>query len=105
MSKSMDNSADKIAKARAGKKSREERLTVLFDIRTIIGVLFGIYGLVCLIWGLVDFTSADSARAGGVNINLWAGIGLLLAAAVFIAWSLLRPLHPPEPEPPPEKDA
>jgi cytochrome b561 len=76
-------------------KSREERFAVLFDIRTIIGVLFAVYGIVCLIWGIVDFSAADSAKSGGVNINLWSGIGLLVVAAVFIVWSVTKPFHPP----------
>lgn len=76
---------------------RERRLAELFDIRTVIGALFGVYGVICLIWGIVDFTTADSARAGGVNINLWSGIGMLAVAAIFIIWSLTKPFHPPEP--------
>ncbi len=66
----------------------------LFDLRTVIGVLFAIYGVVCLIWGLVSFTDADRARTGGINLNLWAGIGMLLISAFFIGWVLLRPLQP-----------
>lgn len=70
---------------------------VLFDIRTVIGGLFAVYGVVCLVWGLVSFTDADRAKTGGVNLNLWTGIGMLLLAAVFVGWTLLRPLHPAEP--------
>ncbi|MHA3702019.1 hypothetical protein ACXR2U_07520 [Jatrophihabitans sp. YIM 134969] len=66
----------------------------LFDLRTIIGVLFAVYGVVCLVIGLVSFTDADSDRAGGVNVNLWAGIGMLALAAFFIGWCLLRPVVP-----------
>src|SRR4051794_24184807 len=76
-------------------QSRKGRFAVLFDIRTIIGVLFGVYGTVCLIWGIVDFSAADSDKAGGININLWSGIGLLIVAAVFIVWSVTKPFHPP----------
>ncbi|NAZ83969.1 hypothetical protein GTR02_19345 [Kineococcus sp. R8] len=68
---------------------------VLFDIRTVIGVLFAVYGGVCLVTGLVSFTAADSAKTGGVNLNLWAGLGMLVLAAGFLAWSLTKPLHPP----------
>ena len=70
---------------------------VLFDIRTVIGGLFAVYGVVCLVWGLVSFTAADQAKTGGINLNLWAGIGMLALAAVFIGWTLARPLHPAEP--------
>ncbi|GAA0297616.1 hypothetical protein [Kineococcus aurantiacus] len=78
------------------------RSDVLFDIRTVIGGLFAVYGIVCLVWGLVSFTAADRAKTGGVNLNLWTGIGMLALAAVFIGWTLLRPLHPAEQ---PEEDA
>ncbi|WP_432520402.1 hypothetical protein [Kineococcus sp. SYSU DK006] len=70
---------------------------VLFDIRTVIGGLFAVYGVVCLVWGLVSFTAADEAKTGGINLNLWAGIGMIALAAVFIGWTLARPLHPAEP--------
>jgi glucose uptake protein GlcU len=70
-----------------------------FDIRMIIATLIGVYGLVLTIMG-IGFTSADEiARAAGVNINLWAGIGMLIATALFVLWTVLRPLHVPE-EPP-----
>ena len=75
----------------------DRKADVLFDIRTVIGGLFAVYGIVCLVWGLVSFTDADSAKTGGVNLNLWAGIGMLVLAAVFIGWTLARPLHPADP--------
>ena len=65
---------------------------VLFDLRTVIGGLFLVYGLVCLIWGITSFTDADSQRTGGVNLNLWAGLGMLAVGAFFVAWSLRRPV-------------
>lgn len=70
---------------------------VLFDIRTVIGGLFAVYGVVCLVYGLVSFTAADRAKTGGINLNLWTGIGMIVLSAVFIGWTLARPLHPAEP--------
>ena len=67
---------------------------VLFDLRTVIGGLFLVYGLVCLIWGITSFTAADSQRTGGVNLNLWAGLGMLAVGAFFVTWSLRRPVLP-----------
>jgi hypothetical protein len=63
----------------------------LFDIRTIIGALLGIYGVVLVV---VSFStsSEDREKVSGVNANLWVGIGLLAFAVFFIAWALLRPL-------------
>ncbi|SDR85579.1 hypothetical protein [Microlunatus soli] len=74
------------------------RLAELFDIRTVIGTLFLIYGAVCLITGIIDFSAADSTKAGGINVNLWSGIGQLIIAAIFIVWSLTKPFHPPSPD-------
>lgn len=70
----------------------------LFDLRTIIAVLFLVYGLVLLIMGLVSTDAADLAKTGGSNINLDMGIGMLVVAVLFGAWVLLRPLKPPTAE-------
>ena len=65
-----------------------------FDIRNIIGALLGIYGVILLLMGLFGDTSPE--KTGGVNANLWAGLGLLVVGSCFIAWSRLRPLVVPE---------
>ena len=76
------------------KETHPSAASQLFDLRTVIAVLFGVYGIVLTLMGL--FTSeADLAKAGGVNINLWSGIGMILAAAFFLIWVRLRPLVPP----------
>lgn len=63
----------------------------LFDLRLIIAFLFGLYGVVLVVIG-VGFTSdADLRKAEGVNINLWAGIAMVVLSAVFAAWATLRP--------------
>lgn len=74
-------------------------VSILFDLRTIIGFLFGVYGIVCLIWGIVSFTSSDAQKSGGINVNLWAGIGMIIVAGIFLIWSLSRPLGIGETEP------
>ena len=65
-----------------------------FDVRNIIGGLLGIYGLILTLMGL--FADPEEDKTGGINANLWAGLVLLAAAAVFIAWSRLRPIAVPE---------
>ena len=63
----------------------------LFDLRLIIAFLFGLYGVVLVVVGL-GFTSDDDLRkAEGVNINLWAGVAMVVLAALFAAWATLRP--------------
>jgi drug/metabolite transporter (DMT)-like permease len=67
----------------------------LFDIRSIIGLLLGIYGVILVITSF--FTSDEQlAKADGVDVNLWTGLGLVVAAIVFIAWARLRPIVVPD---------
>ena len=85
---------------------REERKTTgtrphragLFDIRVIIGALIGIYGIVLTLMGLFG-SHAVKSKADGVNVNLWAGLVMIVVAVVFAAWARLRPVVvPPEHE-------
>jgi hypothetical protein len=72
-----------------------------FDIRLIIALLLGVYGLVLTIIGIWFTTDDDLAKAAGVNINLWAGIGMLVVTALFVVWARLRPIiitESPEPD-------
>lgn len=66
-----------------------------FDIRTFIGALLGLYGIVLLLTAFLSTSDADLAKADGINVNLWTGIGLLVAAALFILWARLRPVVVP----------
>jgi hypothetical protein len=63
----------------------------LFDLRRIIGGLFVLYGLLLTILGLFD-SQEEIDKAAGVNINLWAGLGMLAFGLLMIAWALWRPL-------------
>ena len=66
----------------------------LFDIRMIIGALIGLYGLILVITGF--FTGDEQiAKSDGLNINLWAGIGMLVVGIGFIAWARARPIVVP----------
>ncbi|MCW2761758.1 MAG: hypothetical protein JWR85_1959 [Marmoricola sp.] len=77
----------------------------LFDIRFIIGALIGLYGLIILITGL--FTSdAQVEKADGLNINITAGIGMLVVSAAFGIWAWVRPIIvPADPDEPAKEDA
>ncbi len=66
-----------------------------FDIRVFIASLIGIYGVVLVIYGIIGSSAADLRKTGDVNINLWAGIGMLVVAAFFITWARLRPVVVP----------
>lgn len=76
-------------------EGRPAKRATAFDVRIVIGLLLGIYGVVLVVTGLVVTTEAELAKSDGVNINLWAGIGLVIAALVFLAWARLRPLLVP----------
>ena len=68
-----------------------------FDVRNFIGALLGLYGLILLPTGLFATDEAALAKADGLNVNVWTGVALLVAGAVFIAWARLRPVVvPPE---------
>jgi len=65
-----------------------------FDIRNIIGALMGIYGVILVLAGLLG--EHEPEKTGGVNANLWAGLALLVVAAVFVGWAWWRPIIVPE---------
>jgi len=71
----------------------------LFDLRVLIGGLFTVYGIALTVVGLLA-TEAALAKASGININLWMGLGMLALGVFFLAWWRLRPLHR---EAPPKK--
>ncbi|GAA1275159.1 hypothetical protein GCM10009609_42790 [Pseudonocardia aurantiaca] len=67
----------------------------LFDLRTIIALLFAVYGIVLIVQGLFFDSEAEIAKAGGIHINLWSGIGMVVVAVLFVIWAQMRPLVPP----------
>ncbi|RRO15671.1 hypothetical protein EIL87_16825 [Saccharopolyspora rhizosphaerae] len=67
----------------------------LFDVRTVIGALFLVYGV--LIGGAGLFPdAAELEKAQGVNINLWTGLSMLVVGGLFLLWLRLRPLRAPQ---------
>ena len=74
-----------------------------FDIRTFIAALIGTYGIVLVVMGLFSTSDEDLAKAGGINVNLWAGLGMVIVAAAFQAWAMWRPVVVPAESESPEK--
>ncbi|WP_299051563.1 hypothetical protein [uncultured Nocardioides sp.] len=71
-----------------------------FDVRTFIAALIGLYGVILLLTGIFGTSDADLAKADGLNVNLWTGLGLLAFAIAFQAWAMLRPVRvPPRKDP------
>jgi hypothetical protein len=83
-----ETDVDEVAAARAANR---------FDIRRIIGGLFAVYGVILVVTGIVGSHHVKT-QASGINIDLWTGIGMLIFAAIMIAWALLRPVAPEPPE-------
>ena len=71
--------------------STTRRAANLFDLRRIIGGLFVVYGITLTVLGLFD-SQEEIDKAAGVNINLWAGLGMLVFGLLMITWALTRPL-------------
>jgi protein-S-isoprenylcysteine O-methyltransferase Ste14 len=67
----------------------------LFDLRSIIALLFGVYGIILLVMGLFFESPGELQKAGGIDVNLWSGIVMIVVAALFALWAWLRPLVPP----------
>lgn len=80
----------------SGTTKRKRRYAGAFDIRTIIALLIGTYGVVLVLAGLFGTSDQDVSRAGGMNINLDAGIGMAVVAALFLVWARLRPVAVPD---------
>jgi hypothetical protein len=72
----------------AEKRARGARL---FDIRRLIGALFVVYGIVLVVVGLTD-SKANIAKASGVHINLWTGLGMLIFGILMLIWAFGRPV-------------
>jgi xanthine/uracil/vitamin C permease (AzgA family) len=73
------------------------RITSLFDIRLVVGGLLVVYGVILTVQGLLDSSSAI-AKAAGIRINLWTGLGMLVVGLLFLLWRRLAPLAPPSPD-------
>ena len=79
-----------------GGSGTEPRKVGLFDIRVIIAALIGLYGIILVITGLFS-SEAQAEKAAGLNINIIAGIVMIVFAAAMAAWARIRPIVvPPE---------
>ena len=73
--------------------SQQPQRAGAFDIRRIIAALIGVYGLVITVMGIWFTSDEEISKSAGVNINLWAGVGMLVFAALFFLWAWLRPIR------------
>jgi hypothetical protein len=70
---------------------RAARAANLFDLRRIIGGLFSVWGVLLIILGATD-SDAEIDKAAGININLFAGLAMLLFGVLMLLWAFTRPL-------------
>jgi len=84
-----------MASSGSDSQNKTTRKAGAFDIRVFIGSLIGIYGVVLVLVGIFDKDDAQLAKSDDLNINLVAGIGMVIVAAGFITWARLRPVIVP----------
>jgi hypothetical protein len=66
-------------------------VSTLFDLRPVIAVLFGTFGIILLIVAFTDTTQTELAKAGGIRMNLWTGLAMIVASVLFVVWVRLKP--------------
>ena len=98
--KEPDKKLDKEPDKKADKKieltpeeARNWRLAKLFDLRSFIGALFVIFGVLVTIPGIAA-SQATITKEAGINLGLWVGLIMLVMGLFFIAWVLLKPPAP-----------
>ena len=74
-------------------EARNWRLAKLFDLRSFIGALFVIFGVLVTIPGIAA-SQATINKEAGINLGLWVGLIMLVMGLFFIAWVLLKPPAP-----------
>ena len=68
----------------------------MLDLRTYICGLFAIFGITVTLEGLFT-SSAELQKAAGININLFAGVSMLVLSAVMGIWAFAVPPEVPAP--------
>jgi len=70
-------------------KDEADASSSLFDLRYLIGGLFTVYGVILIVANFF----VSNAKSGGIMINLWLGLGMLILGLLFLLWARLRPLR------------
>ncbi len=70
-------------------KNEADASSGLFDLRYLIGGLFTLYGIVLIVASFF----VSNAKAGGIDIDLWLGLGMLILGVFFLVWARTRPLR------------
>jgi hypothetical protein len=82
-----------------GTEAPQSAASRLFDLRSLIGGLFVLYGIMLTVAGF-STSHKELVKAANININLWMGIGMLIVGVLFLVWWRLNPAkpagHPPD---------
>jgi cytochrome c biogenesis protein CcdA len=70
-------------------KNEADASSSLFDLRYLIGGLFTVYGIILIVAAFF----VSNVKSGGININLWLGIAMLVLGLLFLLWARSRPLR------------
>ena len=62
----------------------------------MIALLFVVYGLILTILGFVGETPDELAKSGGLALNLWTGLVMLVVGIAFYVWAFTKPPLPPD---------
>lgn len=60
------------------------------DIRFPVGAIFAIYGVLLIFWGFASGDLEPRHMVGGLQVNVWAGAGMLIFGGVFLYLSRRR---------------
>ena len=63
----------------------------LTDIRAVITGALGLIGLYLVVCSVLFNSAEEMSKTGGINANLWAGLGLLAIAAGMGLWWWIKP--------------
>jgi hypothetical protein len=74
-------------------EAKNWRLAKLFDLRSFIGALMLIFGILVIIPGFVA-SQATIEKSAGINLEIWVGAIMLVLAAFFLTWVILKPPPP-----------
>jgi hypothetical protein len=59
----------------------------MLDIRIPVGLLFVIFGVLLLVFGIATSSYSDMyAKSMQINVNLWSGIFMTIFGAFMLGW-------------------
>lgn len=72
-------------------ENQTEPKAQMTDIRFIIAAALGLIGIFLIICSFIFNGPDGMAKTGGLNANLWSGLGLSAVALIMGLWWRIRP--------------